>query len=292
MQDQEQFECVIVGGGPAGLSAAIYLARFRRRTLVIDGGQSRAAIIPRTRNVPGFPEGIAGADLLDLMRGQAERYGANLVSTAVEAITGTDGRFLVKTSAERYSAQTLLFATGVANLALDFSDHDEAVGRGKLRYCPICDGYEVIGKRIAVVGNSVRSAGEVAFLRTYTDDITLFASDDIALAVMRSEKVEVEHYVRRIALDGDEIAIETARGLQRFEGIYSCLGVVPQSAQAARLGARLDATGAILTNERQRTSVHAVYAAGDVVAALDQIAVASGHAAIAATSMHNDLRQL
>jgi thioredoxin reductase (NADPH) len=290
MPADDSLQCVIIGGGPAGLSAAIYLSRFRRRVLVADAGQSRAAIIPRTRNVPGFPEGIAGATLLDLMRDQASRYGAQFLRANVIDLARDAVGFRVKTDAGQYTASAILFASGVENIVLDFAGHDEAVARGKLRYCPICDGYEMIGKRIAIVGNSARIADEREFLRTYTDDLALFAADEPSLAAMRSEGVEIDEHVRAVRLVDDATIIKTASGQHRFDSLYSCLGLRSRSALASRLGVTLDQAGAIVTDRHQRSNIPFVYGAGDVVAALDQIAVAIGHAAIAATTIHNDLR--
>lgn len=287
----ETFDCVIVGGGPAGLSAATYLSRFRRRVLVVDAGQSRAGIIPRTRNVPGFPDGIPGAALLSLLRDQASRYGAQFRSANVTEITRADVGFRIATDLGRCTTSAILFATGVQNIELDFADHDEAVEQGRLRYCPICDGYEVIDKRIAIVGNSVRSDAERDFLRTYSSHIALYAADEHAMGSMRADGVRVEEYACAVRLLADAIVVETATGAHRFDSLYSCLGVRANSALAAQLGVVTDKTGAIKTDAHQCTNIRFAYAAGDIVAALDQIAVGFGHAAIAATAIHNDLRK-
>ena len=154
----ERYDCAIVGGGPAGLTAAIYLARFRRRVVVFDRGGSRAALIPTSHNHAGFPEGIAGTELLRRMGEQAAQYGADLrVGDVLEvAMTGDDWRLAGE--GFELAARTVLFATGVDNRRPEMDDavHRAALDAGKLRYCPVCDGWEAggpdFGARIGVVG--------------------------------------------------------------------------------------------------------------------------------------------
>ncbi|HYD73432.1 MAG TPA: NAD(P)/FAD-dependent oxidoreductase [Candidatus Binatia bacterium] len=288
----EQFDAVIVGGGPAGLLAAVYLARFRRRVIVLDSGKSRAALIPRTRNAPGFPDGIEGPVLLERLLLQATEYGAERITTrAVRACKQEEAGFLVETEDARFTARTLLLATGVANVEPPLPDHDEAVRKGLLRYCPICDAHEVIGKRVAVIGNSARSAAEMNFLNTYSKDVSIVAANEEAAGILTGAGCAPLGVASQIAPEKNGLAITLADGRSdHFDTMYSCLGVRPQTALAEQLGAQLAQEQTIETDKHQRTSVEGVFAAGDVVHALDQIAVAFGHAAIAATTMHNLLR--
>ena len=137
-------DCIIVGGGPAGLTAAIYLTRFRLRTRLFDCGSSRASWIPCTRNHAGYPEGISGNDLLARMREQADKYGVERQDARVERLTPEgDETFTVDAGDQTYRARTVLLATGVVNHRprhLTPEVHDPAVARGLLRYCPVCDG--------------------------------------------------------------------------------------------------------------------------------------------------------
>lgn len=285
-----QFEAVIIGGGPAGLQAAVYLARFHRRVLVIDGGRSRTALIPKTHNAPGFPDGIEGEELLQRMRLHATRYGAEIVSTTAESVRAADGGFEIETSQGAFGGATLLLATGVKNVEPALEGHDEAVRRGLIRYCPICDGHEVTGKRVGVLSNTARGEAEVAFLRTYSDQIELVAATSDAAGEIAEEgrrvgvldALSAQSGGMRIALQGGEVC--------EVDTMYCCLGVEPQTALARQLGIALAAEQTIEVDKHQRTNVAGAFAAGDVVHALDQIAVAFGHAAIAAATMHNDLR--
>lgn len=288
----QQTDALIIGGGPAGLLAAVYLARFRRRVIVLDSGKSRAALIPRTRNAPGFPDGIEGPALLERLLLQATEYGAERLAAHAERVCRREeGGFLVETADARFEAHTLLFATGVANVEPPLPDHDAAVRKGLLRYCPICDAHEVIGKRVAVVGNSARSAAEMKFLSTYSDNLNIVAANEEAAGVLTDAGCAPLGVASRIEPEKNGLTIALTDGRsEHFDTMYSCLGVRPQTELAEQLGIQLAQEKTIETDKHQRTNVDGVFAAGDVVHALDQLAVAFGHAAIAATAMHNFLR--
>jgi len=170
----EVLDCLVIGGGPAGLTASIYLGRFRRRVTIIDKGWSRAEWITLSHNLPGFPKGIAGPALLEDMRAQARLYGARLQRGIVEALRQTDdGRFAATVDGWDLSASAVLLATGVIENKPPVPHLADAVKRGFIRTCPICDGYEAIGKRVAVLGAGEHAAAEALFLRTFSDQITL-----------------------------------------------------------------------------------------------------------------------
>ena len=137
-------DCLVIGGGPAGLTAAIYLARFHLDIRVVDAGKSRAGWIPCTHNHAGYPEGISGKELLQRMRSQAQRYGAKIVTDRVTKLERDEksGLFTATWGSGCVQARTVLLATGVTNRKppMDEDLHDEALARGLIRYCPICDG--------------------------------------------------------------------------------------------------------------------------------------------------------
>lgn len=177
-------DCIIIGGGPAGLTAAIYLARFHLGIRLFDCGSSRAAQIPCTRNHAGYPEGISGKELLARMLAQAEKYGAVRESAEVTGLRLIEGGFGVRVGEREHAARTVLLATGVVNNRPDMPKelHDDALARGLLRYCPICDGYEVTDRRIGVIGTGSHGMGEALFLRGYSADVTLIAPEAHALS--------------------------------------------------------------------------------------------------------------
>ncbi len=168
-------DCVIIGGGPAGLTAALYLARFLRNVTVFDAREGRARMIPTTHNFAPFPDGISGPDLLDRMQSHAERYGAVIETCTVEAVERQDDGFCVTTDRGSETARYVIFAAGVVNHRPPLPDtvHDRGVARGLIRYCPVCDAYEVRDKRIAVLGSGTHGLAEARFIRDYSSTVTL-----------------------------------------------------------------------------------------------------------------------
>ena len=156
--DTADLDCLIVGGGPAGLTAAIYLARFHLKIRVVDAGRSRAALIPCTHNHAGYPGGISGTELIARMKEQARLYGAAIEDGRVTRLDRIEGGFCAEWGSGPTTARAVLLATGVTNRRpqMDEGLHDEALARGLIRYCPICDGYEVTDKRIGVIGDGAR----------------------------------------------------------------------------------------------------------------------------------------
>jgi thioredoxin reductase (NADPH) len=296
MAEKPDIDCLIIGGGPAGLTAAIYLARFRRRVLVVDDGNSRAALIPESHNYPGFA-GISGPELLASLRQQASRYGVQSQQGRVDELRKSGEAFEATVGGKILRAPRVLLATGIVDEAPDIPGLRDAIYRGALRFCPICDGYEATDKRIGVLGRFAASAKKAVFLRTYSRDVVLLptehpekiSGDDAEM--LRAAKVKIaparvidvernEDIVKAILDNGDRIEVDV---------LYPALGCDVRSQLAGALGARENEIGNVFVDDKQRTSVEGLYAAGDVVTDLHQISVATGHAAIAATAIHNSL---
>lgn len=292
-------DCLVIGGGPAGLTAAIYLARFRRRFLVIDSGASRASLIPKSHNHAGFPDGISGPDLLGRMAAQAQKYGALIENGTVAKLVRQDGSFYASVDNRVIRARTVLLATGVVDKPPELPEVRQAVERGLIRYCGICDAYEVIDRKVAVIGHGRSGLGEALFLRNYTVDITLLTLGQ-ALELEPDEWRQVEKAGIRVIEEPVTIVVESnqVRALvgregqeYAFDALYSALGSEARSHLACRLGASTDERGCVLVDAHQQgTSVDGLFAAGDVVHGLDQISIAMGHAALATTAIHNRLR--
>lgn len=294
-------DCLIVGGGPAGLTAAIYLARFHLRVTVIDSGQSRCATIPMTRNHAGFPEGISGLDLLARMRSQAELYGAECLDGTVLSLNRVhDDGFRLTTSLGNFAATSVLLATGVSNRRPPMMDrrmHDQALAGGQLRYCPICDGFEVTDRKVAVLGTGQRGCDEALFLRSYTRNITLISPVEVhdLTAEQRAELFDAGIVVASgctsIMLAGVQIGLALPDGVAVFDSLYPALGSDIRSELARQVGALTSGDGCLTVDGHQRSSIEGVYAAGDVVLGLDQISHAMGEGGVAATTIRNDLAQ-
>lgn len=295
-----QADALIVGGGPAGLTAAIYLARYRRRVVVVDNGKSRARLIPRSHNHAGFPDGVGGEELLARMRSQAELYGAVILVDHLERLEQAAKGFVAHGNDAVVHARSVVLATGVVNRCpeLDADAHRDALQRGLLRYCPICDGYEARGQAIGVIGADAHGAAEAMFLRTFSENVTLIAHETNDLT--RDERAQLElanvqikpSPMQTLSFSEADVVVRLADGtVARFDTVYPALGSDANDGLARQVGVALSEGGCIVVDAKQRTNVQGIYAAGDIVLALDQISVAMGHAAIAATALHNDLRQ-
>jgi len=296
--DDQAFDCIIIGAGAAGLTAAIYLARYRRRIKLIDAGASRMLSIPTSHNYPGFAAGIHGRELLQRLRAQADHYDAAVTSGVVERLEQSDGLFVVALGDERWRTRNLLLATGVVDVEPDFPEVKRAVAEGRVRYCPICDGYEAIGKNVAVLGRGSGGAGEARFVRHFADAVSLFSVTDAPhldareQAEMDEAGVHVMHDpVARLAFDDDgAMQLQLRSGVREsFDVVYIALGTLVNTGLAQALGAACNDSGELIVDAHQQTSIDGLYAAGDIVAGLNQITVAMGHAAIAATAIHNRL---
>ena len=291
------YDCLVIGGGPAGLTAAIYLTRFHLRIKVVDAGKSRASWIPCTHNHAGYPEGISGKELLARMKAQAQKYGAAVVNHRVTRLDRIEGGFRAVWGAGEATARSVLLATGLTNRRppMDEELHDEALARGLIRYCPICDGYEVTDKKVGVIGSGSHGVAEAVFLRGYTDDVTLIAPDK-AHELSDRDRARLDEYgidcldgpCQAVAVQDKCIVVETARGHHAYDSVYPALGSDVHNELALQAGAALK-EGTLVVDSHQRTSVPGLYAAGDVVLGLDQISHAMGEGGVAATTIRNDL---
>jgi thioredoxin reductase (NADPH) len=290
-------DCVVIGGGPAGLTAAIYLCRFRRTVAVIDSGFSRASLIPETHNYPGFVGGISGADLLAHFRKQASRYGARIDQGTVTGLEPAHGGLRARLGARSITARKVVLATGIIDEKPALPSLREFIYRGGLRFCPICDGYEVRDRRIGVLGPAKHAVKKALFLRTYSKDVTVLALDGAGALDAEDKRAlreagipEPIAPVTDLLADGDTIKAVLENGATvDVEVLYPAMGAKIRSELASRLGATCNDNGCLIVDDRQRTSVTHLYAVGDVTLELHQLSVAVGQAAIAATDIHNCL---
>jgi thioredoxin reductase (NADPH) len=290
-------DAIIIGAGPAGLTAGIYLGRFRRLALVIDGAASRARWIPRSHNILGFPQGIGGEELLSQLRKHAEQYGALIRQGTVATITRDDDGFAVSIGTDVIRSHYVILATGIQDHLPDVPGAEEAVRRSVLRICPICDAYEATGKRIAVISDGRHGEREAQFLRTYSDSITLLhvgaAHDSQRRARMETCGIElIETDLQCLTIEHDTLRLRLPSGRNReFDVCYTALGCSPRNTLASSLGAACDESGQLTVSSHCETSIPGLYAVGDVVRGLNQVVVAAAEAAIATTHIHNRLRK-
>lgn len=288
----ERFATIVVGAGPAGLTAAIYLARFNRRCLVLHASDSRASYAPQMLNTPGYPEGVSGAEFLARLRQQAGRAGALIRTFEVEEIRETANGFSAISGMEIVSGKTLLLATGVEDLGPPIAGVAEGVERGIVRLCPVCDGYETTDRHVAVVGEPERCLKEARFLRHFGAVTAILGAqlDENNRHDAAKNDISVHDDIADIAFLPTGLRVTCVDGLEMdFDFLYAAYGTIPRAELAAQLQLEQNPEGYLETNQHMRTSRTGVWAAGDVVHSLSQISVACGQAAIAATDIHNFL---
>ena len=291
-------DTLIIGGGPGGLTAAVYLRRFRRDVLVVDKGHSRLDLIPVTHNSPGFPDGIQGHQLLDNLRCQLGKYDGQVSEGEISWLRRDGDSFVAGFGERELRARTVLLATGIADAGLPIENWREAVACGAVRLCPVCDGFDVLDKRIAIVSSAKNPVGHALFMRTFSASVTLFErGEDIVLSGEQRAKLDAAgvryHSSPLLGVtmsDAMQPVLHTEDGEDHhFDVVYPMLGETARSELAASLGAETTDCMELVVDAHQCTSVPGLYAVGDVVRGPNQISVAAGQAAVAATRIHNTL---
>lgn len=298
--DTHIYDTLIIGGGPGGLTAAIYLSRFRRDILIVDKGHSRLGLIPVTHNFPGFPDGIQGHQLLDNLRCQLGKFGGAVTAGEIAGLRRDGEHFVADYEGGELRARTVLMATGIADAGLPIENWRDAVAAGAVRLCPVCDGFDVLDKRIAIVSSPDNPVGHALFMRTFSSSVTLFEhAEAIGLDPVQRTRLDQARvrYVPSPLLGismthAMKPVLHTEDGEDHhFDVVYPMLGETARSDLAAGLGAATSDCMELVVDEHQQTSVPDLYAIGDVARGLNQISVAAGQAAVAATRIHNRLPQ-
>jgi thioredoxin reductase (NADPH) len=283
-------DVAIVGGGPAGLTAAVYLQRFHRSCLVFDVGESRARWIPESNNCPGFPGGISGDELLRRLRRQANDAEVPFESVHVENITRDAEGFTLHAGGRTWSARMVMIATGLRDrLPGDWAE--EAIACGALRLCPICDAFEANDRHIGVFGDSADIGSHASFLRTFSPRVTALPRDggDGGEAGEAARAAGVQWLgAGELEFDGGRCRYRSDAGAVELDTVYSFLGF-STSVPTGELAVTRTSTGEITVDRHQQTDTPGLYAIGDIVGGLNQISVAVGQAAAAATHAHGQL---
>jgi thioredoxin reductase (NADPH) len=293
------YDCIIIGGGPAGLSASIYLGRAMRSVLILDGAQGRTTWNQLNENYLGFPNGIRAADLVRRGRRQAERFGVEFEECEVRQVErqSKDSTFQIVVNAGQGDterrARTIIFATGVTDVWPSFPNVKRYVGKS-LFWCLACDGFRTCGKRVVVLGNSDEAATTALQMLNYTRHVTFLCADDqndissLKQAQLKDHDIPL-CYGRILQVEGKGgqlSALHLEGGLRlELDCLFSLMGQVPNSQLAARLGVHLSDRGCIRVDEEQMTNMSGIFAAGDVTnLPAQQVASAVHQGAIAATS--------
>lgn len=270
------YDCAIIGGGPAGLSAAIYLGRMRRKVIVLDIKEGRSSWHQVNRNYLGFLDGIHATALREIGQKQAEQYGAEFLDAHAIGITregdASEQLFHVTTDKGAITARTLILATGVSDSFPEFEGSEDCIGKS-IFWCIICDGYEAINRRIVVLGHGSRAASLALELLVFTQDVTLVSWD--APLNLPSEKLDAlhEHGIRVIDSNcnfyqcskGELSSLRLEDGTElELDMLFVAQGIEPHNELAKQLNCNLDDHGFLVVDTEQSTNVAGVYAAGDV----------------------------
>lgn len=293
----ELWDAVIVGGGLAGLSAAIYLGRSRRHTLVVDNGHSMARWEPAVENYLGFPQGLSGRSLLDRGRAQVQRFGARMIADEIVRIRCQSDTFLVEGSDDSYRGRRVLLATGLTHLLPDIPGADVCLGRTVL-FCKDCDAYRVQGKRIAVYGRRNEAARYALAMLAFSPSITIVTNgqrpawDPLYQAYLSEYgiRVRAEPVKELVHRDGTlQMVVFRSGEPCEVQAMFTTRGDVFHTALAEGLGAAEDAEGQLIVDADMRTTIEGLYAAGCVTPANCQMIIAAGQGATAAQAIDRDL---
>jgi thioredoxin reductase (NADPH) len=301
-------ELVIVGGGPAGLAAALYAARAGLDTVLYEEGMpgGKAATTERIENYPGFPDGIGGLELMMNMQDQARRFGARMVNVGVQGIEPGDGQFVLRTGEGDVTARAVILATGVTPRPLNVKGEAEFTGRG-ISFCATCDGPLFRDRVVAVVGGGDAAVEEALFLSRLARKVYLVHRRDALRATkvlqdraFAEPKIEfLWHSVVQEVLGGRTVEALLLRDVRSGEtravavdGVFVYIGMEPNSRLVRGLVA-LDEQGYVITDEEMRTSRPGIFAAGDVRRkTLRQVVTAVADGAIAAVTAGHYLEGL
>ncbi len=303
MQNQT-FDILIVGAGPAGLTAAIYTSWLGLKTIVLESGIAggKAWTAPKVENFPGFDEGISGRELVERMERQAKRFGAEILTS--EEVVGLELARSVKhvlTRKQTYDASVVILATGTQKRKLHVRGEEEFLGRG-VSYCAVCDGPFFRNAKVAVVGNSNETAIEALSLAEIAENVLLVYDGELKIEGTLLQRLKAKPKIQNLqgkvtAITGEKtvkyIQIQTAAATveQEVKGVFIALGSVPLTAIVRNAGVNMDQNGCLKVDRRQRTNVKGVFAAGDCTCGGMQIVTAAGEGAMAAMQASRYVRR-
>jgi thioredoxin reductase (NADPH) len=297
LDDRQTREVIVIGGGIAGLSAAIYLGRAQRDTLVIDSGHSMAKWEPTVANYLGFPKGVGGEKLLRKGQQQAERHEVKFAADEIKSVSARNAVFILKGEKKTYRTNRLLLATGIFHLPPQIPGVKECLGHSMF-FCKDCDGYRVREKRVAVFGANDEAVEYALGMLHYSACVIVATNGktihwnkkharwlaEYEIPVERKRVGEVEHRKGKI------LALEFVGGKRvEIDYIFTTRGDIFHTSLAEKLGAKLDGEGQIKVDQRMRTTIPGLYAAGCVTPANCQMIIAAGQGAAAAQAINRDL---
>lgn len=302
-----KFDVIIVGGGPAGASAAIYTSRADLSTLVIDKGLTVGALglTGKIANYPGVPGPVTGAELLTIMRGQAESFGARFVTDRVVGLELSGEQKTVFTNGGSYEARAIIVATGSMGRAATVPGEERLLGKG-VSYCATCDGAFFRGQPVAVVGNNDEALEEALFLTKFATEVHLLvqtaafkASASLVQAIESARNVEVHFATRLVGIEGDQsvtgIRVASRNGAERDMGVNGVFVYLQGNRPITEyLMGQLDMTseGCLKVDPQMQSSVPGVFAVGDLLCThVKQAVIAAADGVVAAVTAEKYLNK-
>lgn len=301
----EEYDIIIIGAGPAGLTAGIYAGRQGTKTLILDKGLAGGVglEVPSMENYPGY-ELIAGISLIAKMKKQTEKNCIIREIEPVNEVKQVNNGFEVETSKNSYFGKSIIIASGCKHRFLEVPGEEEFKGKG-VCFCATCDGILYKNKDILMIGGGNSAVQEAIFLKNIGCNVTL---------VHRRDKLRAENYLqnklkeKKIPIIWNSV-VEEIKGNDMVEsvilsnkngtkqeikvqGIFISIGDTPTSQIAKDLGVELNESNQIITDKTQRTNINKVYAAGDVTGGVKQWVVSCGEGAVAATHAYHDLEEI
>ena len=309
----EEYDIIIIGAGPAGLTAGMYAGRQNSKTLVIDKGLAGGLglEVPMMQNYPGF-DLISGMELIQKMKSQTENYCEIMENETIQSIDKVEGGFLLKTKTspllmseesddiKKFKTKSIILATGASHKHLNVPGEEEFLGRG-VAYCATCDGMFFVDKDVLMVGGGNSAAQEALYLKNLGCNVKL---------VHRRDELRCEHHLQKALEEKGievlwnstveeikgEMMVDSVRLIRdgkeedyKTDAVFVAIGDDPSNDLAKELGVELDDNGFIITDKNQATNVEHVYSAGDITGGVKQWIVACGEGAVAAISAYNDL---
>jgi thioredoxin reductase (NADPH) len=299
----EEYDIIIIGAGPAGLTAAIYSGRQNFRTLILEkmitGGVG--AEVPMMGNYPGF-EIIAGKQLIEIMKKQALKHSEIREKEEVKKVELVGDKMKISADGKEYLTRAIIISTGCKHRQLEVPGELEFLGRG-VCYCATCDGPLYQGRKVLVIGGGNGAAQEAIYLDNIGANVAL---------VHRRDELRAENYLQDMLKEKDipifwdsivkeikgDVGVKSAVLHNRktnenqeveIEGLFVSIGEIPSNQLAVSMGVELDSNGYIITEKDQRTNLPRVYAAGDITGGVQQWVVACSEGAISALSAYEDL---
>lgn len=290
---QEVNDIIILGGGPAGLTAGIYTARQGLKTLILDmnelGGKARDAEM--VENFPGFPQGLKGEELMDRFIAQAKKFGVKIKKETVIGLMDLGEKKIVSTREGTHESKAVIISTGIQRMKLSILGEDDFKGMG-VSYCAICDGPFFKDKDVAVIGSGHDAIEDALRLADIADNVygipgkngyqkDLQKLDDL----MKTSNINILNDVEPEEIIGDKfvtnLKLSNGKNLE-VEGIFIILDKVPTNKLLSETGIKTDEGGCIMVDRRQRTNIKGIYAAGDCTCSGMQIVTAAGEGGQAA----------